>query len=133
MVTENKKSSFQELMDEGQTLYNEEKTIEAIKLYKTALVMSKKIDNNSLAGLYIRLANAYYKIDDRDKSTYYYEEYLKLFPQGQTSVFSRLAHAYYYIDSDKSIDYHNKALNLELNKYDSACKLFAMICRCRQH
>lgn len=126
MVNEAKKTSFQELVNEGQALYDKNEIVEAIKLYKTALIMSKNIDSNSIAGLYIRLANAYYKLDDKDKATYYYEEYLKLFPQGQVSVFSRLAHSYYYIDTDKSIDYHNKALNIELNKYDSACKLFAM-------
>ena len=126
MVNEAKKTSFQELVNEGQALYDKNEIVEAIKLYKTALIMSKNIDSNSLAGLYIRLANAYYKLDDKDKATYYYEEYLKVFPQGQVSVFSRLAHSYYYIDTDKSIDYHNKALNIELNKYDSACKLFAM-------
>ena len=126
MANEEKKTSFQELMDEGQALYEKNEIVEAIKIYKIALIMSKKLDSNSIAGLYIRLANAYYKLEDKDKSTYYYEEYLKLFPQGQVSVFSRLAHSYYYIDTDKSIDYHNKALNIELNKYDSACKLFAM-------
>ena len=126
MANEEKKTSFQELMDEGLALYEKNEIVEAIKVYKIALIMSKKLDPNSIAGLYIRLANAYYKLEDKDKSTYYYEEYLKLFPQGQVSVFSRLAHSYYYIDTDKSIDYHNKALNIELNKYDSACKLFAM-------
>ena len=126
MTGKNNKTSFQELMDEGQALYDKNEIVEAIKIYKTALIMSKNIESNLLAGLYIRLANAYYKLEDIDKSTYYYEEYLKVFPQGQVSVFSRLAHAYYYIDTDKSIDYHNKALNIDLNKYDSACKLFAM-------
>lgn len=126
-MAENKeKSSFQELMDEGQSLYDKELYKEAIKTYKIALIMAKKIDKTSLASLYIRLANTYYKIDDKDKATYYYEEYLKEYPSGQVSVFSRLAHAYFYIDTDKSIDYHNKALNIEVNKYDSACKLFAM-------
>ncbi len=126
MANGSKKTTFQELLAEGQALYEKNEIVDAIKIYKTALIMSKKLDNNVLAGLYIRLANAYYKLEDKDKSTYYYEEYLKVFPQGQVSVFSRLAHSYYYIDTDKSIDYHNKALNIELNKYDSACKLFAM-------
>lgn len=120
------KSSFQELMDEGESLNNKGLYKEAIKVYKLALLMSKNIEKYQLAGLYIRLANIYYKLEDKDKATYYYEEYLKEYPQGQQSVFSRLAHAYFYIDTDKSIDYHNKALNLEVNKYDSACKLFAM-------
>ena len=126
MAEDKEKNSFQELMDEGQSLYDKELYKEAIKTYKIALIMAKKFEKASLASLYIRLANTYYKIEDKDKATYYYEEYLKEYPSGQTSVFSRLAHAYFYIDTDKSIDYHNKALNIEVNKYDSACKLFAM-------
>ncbi len=120
------KTSFQELIDEGQILNNKGLYKEAIKTYKIALLMAKNFDDTTLASLYIKLANLYYKIDDKDKATFYYEEYLRLYPAGQTSVFSRLAHAYFYIDTDKSIDYHNKALNLEVNTYDVACKLFAM-------
>lgn len=120
------KSSYQELVEEGEELNNKGLYKEAIKTYKTAMLMASKIERVQLASLYIRLANAYYKIEDKDKATYYYEAYLKEYPAGQTSVFSRLAHAYFYIDTDKSIDYHNKALNIEVNKYDSACKLFAM-------
>lgn len=126
MTNETQNTSFQELIAEGLLLYEQKKIIESIKVYKTALVMLKSRDDINYANLCIRLANAYYKLDDKDKYTYYYEEYLKICPQGQTSVFSRLAHAYYYLDIDKCIDYHNKALNIELNKYDSACKLFAM-------
>ncbi|MCD7740452.1 MAG: hypothetical protein LUH11_03790 [Candidatus Gastranaerophilales bacterium] len=123
----NKKTPYQELLNEGNELYANNQIIEAIKVYKTALIMSKKtMDKGTLASMYIKLANAYYKLDNRDKYTYYYEEYLKEYPNGQASVFSRLAHAYYYIDCDKSIDYHNKALNIEVNKYDTACKLFSM-------
>ncbi len=128
MTQDNNKTSFQKLSEEAKVLYDNNEFAEAIKLYKTALIMAgEKLDSNSLAGMYIRLANAYYKLKDIDKYTYYYEEYLKVYPSGQASVFSRLAHAYYYIDPDKSIDYHNKALNIEVNKYDSVCKLFAMI------
>lgn len=127
VAVEYKDFSFQNFMDLGQKLYNEKKYIEAVKLYKIAAIMyGEKLESYNLAALYIRLANAYYSMDDKDKSTFYYEKYLELFPQGQASVFTRLAHAYYYIDSDKSIDYHNKALNIEVSKYDIACKLFAM-------
>ena len=119
-------SSFVELLKEGQTLYEQEKYKEAIKIFKLILLMVKNVDSTNLASLYIRLANAYYKLEDKDKSTYYYEEYLKVCPEGQASVFSRLAHAYYYTDSDRSIDYHNKALNIKINKYDVSCKIFAM-------
>lgn len=125
-MTETKKTSIKEIFEEGQALFDKGLYKEAIQVYKTALIMSKKIDNSFLGSLYIRIANAYYKLEDRDKYTYYYEEYLKLFPQGQASVFSRLAHSYYYLNPDKSIDYHNKGLNVEVNRYDSACKLFAM-------
>lgn len=124
---ENLKNKYKELIDEGQRLYNQKEYKEAIKRYKLAYMMYKKqIEKSELSSLYIRLANAYYSLEDTDKSTYYYEEYLKNYPQGQTSVFSRLAHAYYYIDTDTSIDYHNKALNSEVNRYDVSCKLFAM-------
>ncbi len=126
MTKESIKKSFQELLKNGQALYDKSDFKGAIKLYKTALVMSKEVDSTLLSSVYIKLANAYYKLEDRDKATYYYEQYLKEYPTGQTSVFSRLAHAYYYIDSDKSIDYHNKALNMDINLYDSASKLFAM-------
>jgi len=126
LTLEDKKTAFQELLDEGQALYDKNEIVEAIKIYKTAMIMSKNLDKSALGGMYIRLANSYYKLEDKDKATYYYEKYLESYPQGQLSVFSRLAHAYYYIDTDKSIDYHNKALNIEVNKYDSACKLFAM-------
>ena len=120
------KTSFNELSEEGDKLAKEGQHREAVKTFKLALIMSKNINKTDIAGLYIRIANAYHKLEDKDKYTYYYEEYLKLYPQGQQSVFSRLAHVYFYIDSDKSIDYHNKALNLGSSKYDSACKLFAM-------
>lgn len=120
------KTLFKQLLEEGQALYDEKKYIEAIKVYKTAFVMFKNLDKHSLGILYIKLANAYYKLDNIDKYTFYYEEYLKEFPKGQASIFSRLAHAYYYIDSDKSIDYHNKALNMQSSIYDSSGKLFAM-------
>lgn len=126
MANKTQNSSFEELMQEGLSLYEKNQIIEAIKVFKTALVMLKRRDDINYANLCIRLANAYYKLDDKDKYSYYYEQYLTICPQGQTSVFSRLAHAYYYLDIDKCIDYHNKALNIELNKYDSACKLFAM-------
>ena len=86
-MTEVKKTTLKELLEEGQVLSDKNQHKEAIKVYKTAILMAKKIDNATLASLYIRLANAYYKIEDRDKYTYYYEEYLKLFPQGQVSVF----------------------------------------------
>lgn len=122
----NKKTSFNELVEEGDKLAKEGLYKEAIKTFKIAFIMSKKLDKSDIAGLHIRLANTYYKMEDKDKYAYHYEEYLKIYPQGQASVFSRLAHAYFYIDSDISIDYHNKALNLSPNKYDSACKLFAM-------
>ena len=119
--------TYKELMDKGQALSNEKEYKEAIKIYKLAQLMySNSLDSRTLAALYIRFANAYYALDDIDKATSYYEEYLKEYPQGQVSVFSRLAHSYYYLDADKSIDYHNKAINLEVGKYDVSCKLFAM-------
>ena len=127
MVSERTKTAINNLLNEGQKLYDSNDPRGAIKLYKTALLMSKNTDKILLSAIYIKLGNAYYKLDDKDKATYYYEEYLKLTPEGQIGVFSRLAHSYYYYDSDKSVDYHNKALNIEVNKYDSACKLFAMI------
>ncbi len=121
------KNSFKELLEEGQKLQDEGKYKEAIKLYKLAFVMkATKIDNNSLGSLYIKLGNAYYSLNDKDKSAYYYEKYLELFPDGQASVFSRLASAYYYTDADKCVDYYNKALNLKISKYDIENKLFAM-------
>ena len=125
-MSEENKSSFQELVNKGQDLYNKQDIEGAVKLYKSALLMSKDIDSVSLANTYIRIANAYYKLDDKDKSSYYYEKYLELCPAGQVSVFSRLAFYYYYIDADKCIDYHNKALNCEMNLYNSASKVFAM-------
>lgn len=126
MENTDKKETVAELIEKGKQLGAKELYKEEIKAYKTALLMSKKIDTPTLATLYIKLANAYYKLDDKDKSTYYYELYLKEYPEGQASVFSRLANAYYYIDTDKSIDYHNKGLNISINQYDAACKLFAM-------
>lgn len=120
-------TEYKELMEKAQKLFNEKKYKESIKTCRIIQIMyGESLEKNKLASLYIYLANAYYGLNDIDKYVYFYEEYLKLFPQGQMSVFSRLAHAYYYIDTDKSIDYHNKALNLETNKYDTACKLFAM-------
>lgn len=119
--------SYQDLIDKALEHFKEKDYKEAVKLYKLAKLMyGKGLDSKSLAALYIRLANAYYMLDDRDKSTYYYEEYLKEYPKGQIGVFSRLAHFYYFLDIDKSIDYHNKSLNLEVTKYDVSCKLFAM-------
>lgn len=119
--------TYKELMEKGQAFSNEKNYKEAIKQYKLAKIMyAKTLDSISLASLYIRMANAYYALEDRDKATYYYEMYLKEYPQGQASVFARLAHAYYYIDADKCIDYHNKALNVELTKYEVSGKLFAM-------
>ncbi len=126
MENKEKITSFQELMEKAKELGEQGAYKEEIKLYKTILVMNKNLDKTKLNHLYIKIANAYYKLNDRDKSTYYYELYLKSYPEGQASVFSRLAHAYYYFDADKSFDYHNKGLNLEINKYDSACKIFAM-------
>lgn len=127
MAEEKKTLSFQDFLDRGQALFDQKKYVETIKLYKIALVMyGKELEQYNLAGLYIRLANAYYSLDDKDKSAFYYEKYLELYPEGQTSVFTRLAHIYYYLDMDKSIDYHNKALNLSISKYDISCKLFAM-------
>ncbi|MBQ9246590.1 tetratricopeptide repeat protein [bacterium] len=127
MSASNTRDEINKLLDEGQSLYSSGDYKGAIKLYKTAQILSKNIDSDMLAAIYIKLGNAYYKMDDKDKAAYFYEEYLKLVPEGQLNVFSRLAHMYYYYDADKSIDYHNKALNTEINKYDSACKLFAMI------
>ncbi len=127
MTEQNKNISFNKLMEVSAALFKNKEYKESIKACKIAQLMySKTLDNTALATLYIRLANAYYSLEDKDKATYYYEEYLKVYPKGQTSVFSRLAHAYYYIDQDTSIDYHNKALNLEVTKYDATCKLFAM-------
>ncbi len=119
-------SSFQKLMEEGKALYDKALYKEAVKTFKTAQVMSSKLDKFQLGSLYIWLGNSYYNLKDNDKYRYYYELYLKEYPEGQASVFSRLAHAYYYIDVDKSIDYHNKALNCGINQYDSSSKLFAM-------
>lgn len=130
MTEQKKKTSYEELMEESERYNNQGLYKETVKTCKIALVMSKSLTKAQLTSLYIRIANAYYKLEDKDNATYYYEEYLKLCPNGQTSVFSRCAHAYFYIDSDKSIDYHNKALNLEVNKYDSAGKLFAMTKSC---
>ena len=93
MADTEKKSTYNELVEEGQSFYDKGEYKEAVKCYKTALIMSKNINSITLAGLYVRLANAYYKLEDKDKSTYYYEQYLKEYPQGQLSVFSRLAHA----------------------------------------
>ena len=121
------KESYTELMEKSAALLKEKEYKEVIKTCKIIKIMyGKTMDSNALASLYIRMANSYYSLEDKDKATYYYEEYLKVCPKGQTSVFSRLANAYYYIDQDKSIDYHNKSLNLEITKYDVSCKLFAM-------
>ena len=130
MVNENK-SSYSDLIEKGQ-IYNKEKNYkEEIKIYRLILSLyADDISSVELAGLYIKLANAYYNKEDYEKAAYYYEEYLKLYPDGQSSVFGRLAHVYYYTDIDKCIDYHNKALNIEVNAYDSANKLFAMIKSC---
>ncbi len=120
-------NSLDELIKEGDSFYSDGNYKEAIKNYKIAFIMSKNISKNMLGMLYIKLANSYYNLSDLDKYSYYYEEYLKDFPKGQMSIFSRLAQAYYNIDINKSIDYHNKALNIEVNKYDSASKLFNLL------
>ena len=128
MSEEKNDVSYKALMDKGQVFFDTKEYKEAIKVYKLIQVMyGETLDEVSLASLYIRFANAYYCLEDRDKSTYYYEEYLKIYPQGQLSVFSRLAHAYYYLDADKCVDYHNKALNFETTKYDTTSKLFSML------
>ncbi len=121
------KTILKELLDEGLALYNDKKYTDAIKIYKTAFVMIKNLDKYELGTLYIRLGNTYYQLNDIDKYVYYYEKYLKEFPQGQTVIFSRLGHAYYFIDCDKSVDYYNKALNADGGIRESACKLFSMI------
>ncbi len=126
MANNDKKTSLQELIETGKKYSEQGQYKEEIKAYKTALLMTKDISASTLASLYVRLANAYYKLNDKDKYTYYYELYLKEYPEGQASIFSRLAGAYYYIDTDKSIDYHNKSLNVQINEYDIGCKLFAM-------
>ena len=122
-------NSFQELIERGQKFHNEGKYKEAIKSYKLAYIMkATKIDNNTLGSLYIKLANAYHNDKNTDKSAFYYEKYLELFPyDNQSSIFSRLAGAYYYTDADKSVDFYNKALNLKINMYDVENKLFSMI------
>ena len=66
-----KKTSFQELIEEGDKLAKSGQHKEAIKIFKLALIMSKNLEKNDIAGLHIRLANAYHKIEDRDKYTYY--------------------------------------------------------------
>lgn len=126
-MSENKlNNSFTELLEEGKNLFEKALYKEAIKIFKTALIYSNNLDKVQLGSLYIWLGNSYYNLKDNDKYKYYYEQYLKEYPEGQVSVFSRLSHAYYYIDVDKCIDYHNKALNMQVNTYDSSCKLFAM-------
>ncbi len=116
-----------DLKKRGLQCYNCEKYKEAEELYKTALSINKSKDSYLLGELYISLANTYYKLNDLDNYTKYYELYLQLFPEGQFAVFSRLAHAYYFIDTNKSIEYHNKALASQINDYDVSSKLFAMI------
>ncbi len=126
MNTDKISSSYEDLVKEGKELFENKQYKEAIKVYKIALLMAKKLDSVTLASMYIRLANSYYNLDDKDKYTYYYEEYLKEYPEGQASVFSRLAHSYYYLDCDKTIDYSNKSLNLQPSQYDVSSKIFAM-------
>lgn len=116
-----------DLKNRGLKCYDNEQYKEAEELYRTALSMMKTDDPYDLADIYIRLANTYYKLADFDGYIKYYEEYLKLFPEGQLAVFSRLAHAYYFIDTNKSIEYHNRGLDCQFNDYDATCKLFAMI------
>ena len=126
MSEKTKKSSFERLMDEGKLLYEQGQYKEAVKIFKTAALMSDKLDQVQKGTLYIWLGNSYYNLNDKDKYKYYYELYLKEYPEGQASVFSRLSSVYYYIDVDKSIDYHNKSLNIKVGTFDSSCKLFAM-------
>lgn len=127
MEKENELVSYEALISKIKKTYNLKNYKETIKLCKLVQIMyGKKLERSKLGGLYIYFANSYYCLNDIDKYTYYYEEYLKLYPEGQASVFSRLAHAFYYINTEKSIDYHDKALKMEIGKYDIACKLFAM-------
>ncbi len=119
-------TTYEKLVKEGADLYEKGLYKESIKVLKTAFVMAKDLDIYSLGTLYIRLGNAYYKLDDKDKYIYYYELYLEKFPEGQASVFSRLSRGYYYFNVEKAIDYSNKSLNLEMNQCDVARKIFAM-------
>ena len=123
-------NTFEDLLEEGKKLYEQGLYKEAVKSYRTALLMSKNLTDFQAGSLNVLIANAYYCLNDTDKYKYHYEEYLKYYPEGQASVFSRLAHAYYNFDADKCIDYHNKVLNLSVNEYNSASKLFAMIKSC---
>ncbi len=116
-----------DLKNRGLDCYNNEKYQDAEELYKTALSMVKTDDSYVLGDLYISLANTYYKLNDIDNYIKYYELYLQLFPEGQVAVFSRLAHAYYFVDTNKSIEYHNKAMESQINDYDVISKLFAVI------
>ena len=89
MVNENK-SAYKELIEKGQNYNKEENYKEEIKTYRLILSLyANEISSVELAGLYIKLANAYYNKKDFEKSAYYYEEYLKLYPDGQASVFGR--------------------------------------------
>ena len=127
MAKEQNMQAYKELIEKAQQEYASKNYEDAIKIYKLIQVMyGETLDSVKKGSLYIYLANAYYALNNIDKYAYYYEEYLKLYPSGQASVFSRLAHAYYLINLDKSIDYHNKSLDMEVSKYDIACKLFAM-------
>lgn len=123
-------NTFDELLDEGKELFNKGQYKEAVKTYKTAILMTKNLTDAQLGRVNVLLANAYYNLEDLDKYKYYYEEYLKYYPEGQASVFSRLANAYYKFDTDKSIEYHNRTLKLNVNTYNSAAKLFAMTKSC---
>ena len=124
-MKKDKAKEFEAIGDKNVEAGNSEKAIEN---YKSALsIVRQNDDKNTLGTLYIKLANTYYELKDIDNYVLFYEKYLELFPDGQLSVLQRLAYAYYFIDTNKSIEYHDRALLYDINDYDAVSIAFAMI------
>ena len=124
-MKKDKAKEFEAIGDKNVEAGNSEKAIEH---YKSALsIVRQNDDKNTLGTLYIKLANTYYELKDIDNYVLFYEKYLELFPDGQLSVLQRLAYAYYFIDTNKSIEYHDRALLYDINDYDAVSIAFAMI------
>ncbi len=131
------KPALKQLIYAGDMFYSAKNYPAAITVYQTAEILSKDIDIDLLEKLYLKLGNSYYELNEIqnkgnqfiDQAAYYYEQYLKCFPDESLTeeVWWRLGYAYYFMNVDKGIDCFNKALNIAIVGTASINKLFSMI------
>lgn len=117
---------LQNINKSAEAAYEQSDFARAIHLYNQVIQSLPLSEAFEHAELWRKMGNAYFGLEDWDNCRICYENSL-IYYQDNDSIYAILGWLYYYFDAEKSVDYYEKALSMNLTPASFVTQALAML------